>query len=196
MCKIHTHTHTHIVQTDTGEGQCCLTEILFREMSVRNGLSDFEGRQRVASCLGGDCSRCGDWSLRKCESHGSCGWSLGVWACMCLTMSGESRKDCNGAVVLRDKREWNLWLHCNSMQVVLHFICSEIGQHFIAETLGCPKGKSNNVAGNDRWGMTSFNSINPVTHATLMGLTLSSLSDADTKRHSFREEKVSSAGCS
>ena len=29
--RAHTHTHTHIVQTDTGEGQCVLTEIFCKE---------------------------------------------------------------------------------------------------------------------------------------------------------------------
>ena len=27
MQNMHRHTHTHTVQTDRGEGQCCLTEI-------------------------------------------------------------------------------------------------------------------------------------------------------------------------
>ena len=70
-----------------------------------------------AWCLGGDCSRCGGQRVRKCESHGFCGWSVGFWACVCLTKSGVSGKDCKGVAVQKDKRERNLWLCCNTCSV-------------------------------------------------------------------------------
>ena len=90
---------------------------------LRNVLSLLLKEERVAWCLGENCSRCGGQSVKKCESHGFCGWSVGVWACVCLTKSGESRKDCKGAVAQKDKREWNLWLHCNTyMQFCILFI--------------------------------------------------------------------------
>ena len=46
--------------------------------------------------------------MRKCESHGFCGRGVGVGACMCLTKSRESGKDCQGVVAQKDKRERNL----------------------------------------------------------------------------------------
>ena len=46
MWKMHTHTHTHAhthtVQTDRGEGQCCLTEIFWEEKRLEFA---FEGRE-------------------------------------------------------------------------------------------------------------------------------------------------------
>ena len=81
--------HTYTVQTDRGDGQCCLAEI-FREMS-----SVCFWRKREYSCawpLGGDCSRCGGQSVEKCESHGFCGWSVGIWACM----SDEEQREWEG----------------------------------------------------------------------------------------------------
>ena len=47
----HTHTHTHTVQTDRGEGQCCLTKIFLEEKCLE---FDFEGRKssRVPDVLG------------------------------------------------------------------------------------------------------------------------------------------------
>ena len=47
----HTHTHTHTVQTDRGDGQCCLVEI-FREDKCPEFA--FEGREssRVPDVLG------------------------------------------------------------------------------------------------------------------------------------------------
>ena len=56
----------------------------------------------------------GRQSVRKCESHGFCGWSIRFWACMCLTKSRESGKDCKGVAAQKDKRERNLWLRCNT----------------------------------------------------------------------------------
>ena len=44
----HTHTHTHTVQTNRGEGQCCLTEIFWEEKCLEFA---FEGRERVVECL-------------------------------------------------------------------------------------------------------------------------------------------------
>ena len=52
--------------------------------------------------------------MRKCESHGLCGWSVEFWACVFLTKSGESGKDCKGVEAQKDKRERNLWLRCNT----------------------------------------------------------------------------------
>ena len=85
--------------------------------------------QQSAWCLGGDYSICGDQTMRQCNSHGFCGWSFGVWACMCV-MKGDRRKDCKGAVVQKDKRKWNLWLRCNIMQAVLYFIQLETGSQW------------------------------------------------------------------
>ena len=46
------HTHTHAVQTDRGEGQCCLTEIFGEENCLEFA---FEGRERsrVPDVFGG-----------------------------------------------------------------------------------------------------------------------------------------------
>ena len=48
--------------------------------------------------LRGDWSRYGDWNVRKCKNHGFSGWSIGVWACMCLMKSAENGKECNISV--------------------------------------------------------------------------------------------------
>ena len=55
----------------------------------------FLKKDRVAECLvfGGDCSSCGDRSVRKCEAR-----NYAVEASMLLTTSGDSGKDCQGAV--------------------------------------------------------------------------------------------------
>ena len=99
-------THTRTVQTDRSEGQCGLTEIFWEEKCLELA---FEGRESSRVPDGGDCSRCGGQSVRKCESHGFCGWSVGFWACVCLTKSGGSGKDCKGVAAQKDKREQNLW---------------------------------------------------------------------------------------
>ena len=78
-------------------------------------------------CLGGDCSTCGGQSVKKCESHGFCGWSIGVWAWVCLTKSGESGKDCKGVVAQRDKREQNLWLHHNTCKQFCILFVQKLG---------------------------------------------------------------------
>ena len=70
MHHTRTHTRTHTIQTDRGEGQCCLTEIFWEEKCLEFAV---EGRES-AWRLGGDCSRCGSQSVRKCKSHGFCGW--------------------------------------------------------------------------------------------------------------------------
>ena len=53
----HTHTYTHIVQTDWGEGQCCLTEIFGEEKCLEFA---FEGKESSRVPDGVDCSRCVD----------------------------------------------------------------------------------------------------------------------------------------
>ena len=72
--RTHTHTHTHTTHmTHTlhtlirGEGQRCLAK--FSEK--RNVFSLLLKEERVAECLTswGRYSRCGGWSVRKCQSH-------------------------------------------------------------------------------------------------------------------------------
>ena len=41
-------------------------------------------------CLGGDCFRCGNQSVRKYESHGFCGWSSS------MRVSDEERRERKG----------------------------------------------------------------------------------------------------
>ena len=70
-------------------------------------------KARVAECLvfGGDCSSCGDRSVRKCEAM-----NYVVEANMLLTTSGDSGEDCQGAVaqkIIEDRK-----LNCDS--VVTH----------------------------------------------------------------------------
>ena len=55
----HTHTHMHIVQTDMGEGQCCLTEIFGDEKCLEFG----RGNSRVPDVLGSH----GDQKSRHCS---------------------------------------------------------------------------------------------------------------------------------
>ena len=51
MCKMCAHTHTHIVQTHSGEGQCCLTEIFGEEKCTEFAFEDRES-SRVPDVLG------------------------------------------------------------------------------------------------------------------------------------------------
>ena len=132
MQKMHTHTHT--VQTDGSKGQCGSTEIFWEEKCLE---LTFEGREssRVPDVLVGDCSRYGGQSVRKCESHGFCGWNIRFWACVCLTKSGESGKDCKGVAAQKDKRERNLWYRAKQTRLLRR----GIGQNkhaFYKEVLG------------------------------------------------------------
>ena len=58
-CKHTTCMQTHTLRTDRDEGRCCLTEIFGEEKCLEFA---FE-RRESAWCLGGDCSRCGDYGL-------------------------------------------------------------------------------------------------------------------------------------
>ena len=70
----------------------------------------------------------------KCEKvrngHGFCGWSVEFWACVCLTKSGESGKDCKGVAAQKDKRERNLWFRCK--QAVLYLSVQKLGASGVA----------------------------------------------------------------
>ena len=72
--------------------------------------------RKKASCLGGDCSRCGGWSVRKCESHGFCGSSVGIWACVCLT----------------NKSGRNLWLRGNTRKHFYILFIEKLGASGVA----------------------------------------------------------------
>ena len=77
---------------------------------------------------------------QKCESHGFCGWSIGVWACMCLTKSGENRKDCKGVAAQKDKREQNLWLRCNTCRQFCILFIQKLGDSGVAVGEVCSFG--------------------------------------------------------
>ena len=133
-----THTHTHTVQTDRDDGQCCLSEIFWEEKCLEFAFEWWESN-RVPGRLGRDCSRCGGQSVKKCESQGLCCWSTGVWACVCLTKSGESGKDCKG-IVQKDKREQNRWLRCNTCQQFCILFVQKFGASGVAVGVVCSFG--------------------------------------------------------
>ena len=94
----HTHMHTHTC-THThsrGEGQYWLVKYL----EQKNVFVFWRKRQQHnAWHLEGGWSRCEDQSMRKSESNELCGWSIGVWACICLMKSGESWTGCDIALI-------------------------------------------------------------------------------------------------
>ena len=73
------HTHTRTVQTDRGDGQCCLAEIFGEEKCLEFA---FEGREssRVPGVLGKIGSHLGN---KVCKSQ----------ACVCLMESEKGWKD-------------------------------------------------------------------------------------------------------
>ena len=88
--------HRHTVQTDSGEEQWCLTEIFVEEKLAFEG-RESSTRQMSFGGWGGGCSRCGHGSVRKCENHGVCGWSVGVWGLsMWLSDTEEERREQKG----------------------------------------------------------------------------------------------------
>ena len=92
-------------------------------------------RKRVAECLmswGKIVPDVGAKVWEKCESHGFCGWSVGFWACVCLTKSGESRKDCKGVAAQKDKRGPNLWLRCNTCKQFCILFVQKLGASGVA----------------------------------------------------------------
>ena len=100
--RAHARAHARTVQTDRSEGQCGLTEIFWEEKCLELA---FEGRESSLMSLGRLFQMWGP----KCEKVRKpwvlC-WSVGFWACMCLTKSRESGKDCKGVAAQKDKREW------------------------------------------------------------------------------------------
>ena len=51
-----------------------------------------------------------------------------VWACVCLMKS----KDCKGVVAQKDKRERNLWLHCNTCKQFCILFVQKLGASGVA----------------------------------------------------------------
>ena len=51
---------------------------------------------------------------------------------MCLTKSGESEKDCKDVAAQKDKREWNLWLRCNTCKQFCILFAQQLGASGVA----------------------------------------------------------------
>ena len=64
-------------------------------------------------------------------------WSVGFSACVCLTKSGESGKDCKGVAAQKDKRERNLWLRCNTCKQFCILSVQKLGASGVAVGAVC-----------------------------------------------------------